>query len=159
MKLDAVRPPTWLRWVAVAVVAGGILFASVLDPPSSAPPTSGTGPGGIGMDKWLHALAYAGLAGTLAVALASDRGRSPAVARDHERAPDHARTAALAALLAVCYGVGLEFVQAPLAGRYFSVADMVADAVGAAVAVVGWRLLVGRLGGSRGQEQSSESEL
>ncbi|WP_128476488.1 VanZ family protein [Halorussus pelagicus] len=143
MNLHAVRPPTWLRWVAVAVVAGGIFFASVLDSPSSG--LAALGPfETFGMDKWLHALAYAGLAGTLASALAP--GRSPAV------------TAALAGLLAVGYGVGIEFVQAPLAERSFSVADMVADAVGAGVAVLGWRVLVGLVNRSS-SERGAEREV
>ncbi|WP_321112156.1 VanZ family protein [Halorussus salinisoli] len=140
--MDAVRPPTWLRWVAVAVVAGGIFFASVLDPPSSGVPSLGP-LGTFGMDKWLHALAYAALAGTLASALAP--GRSPTV------------VAALAGLLAVGYGVGIEFVQAPLAARSFSVADMVADAVGAGMAVLGWRAFVGFVGRSQSKRRS-ESE-
>ncbi|UPW01221.1 VanZ family protein [Halorussus gelatinilyticus] len=141
MELDALRPPTWLRWLAVAVVAGGIFYASVLDSPSSGLPS--LGPLGVfGIDKWLHALAYAALAGALAGALAP--GRSPAV------------TAALAALLSVGYGVGIEFVQAPLARRHFSVADMLADGVGAGAAVLGWRLLVNFAGGSREREKSSD---
>ncbi|WP_202932649.1 VanZ family protein [Halorussus salinus] len=149
MKTSAVRPPTWLRWLAVAVAAGGIFFASVLDPPSSGVPP--VGPLGLlGFDKWLHALAYAGLAGALATALAPSHGpaasRSPAV------------TAALAGLLAVGYGVGIEFVQAPLPERSFSVLDMAANATGAVVAVLGWRLLVGFVAGSRSPSESSEVE-
>ena len=128
------RPPRWLRWLAVAFVAGGIFYASILDSPGAG--LTPLGPLGVfGMDKWLHAVAYGGLAVTLASALAPRR--SPAVA------------AGLAALLAVGYGVGMEFVQAPLAERYFSVADMAADAVGAGLAVLAWRLgveLVGKLG-------------
>jgi len=144
MNLHAVRPPTWLRWAAVAVVAGGIFVASVLDPPSSGVPALGPF-GAFGLDKWLHALAYAGLAGTLASALAP--GRSPAL------------TAALAGLLAVGYGVGIEFVQAPLAERSFSVADMAANGLGAVLAVLGWRLLVKLAGGPRENGPSSESKL
>jgi VanZ family protein len=128
MNVDAIRPPLWLRWLAAAVVAGGIFFASVLDPPSSGVPS--LGPLGIvGLDKWLHAFAYAGLAGTLAVAFAP--GRGPAA------------TVALAGLLALGYGVGIEFVQAPLAERSFSTADMAANAFGAGLGAMGWRLLVG----------------
>jgi VanZ family protein len=134
MNVDAFRLPRWFRWTLVAVVAGGIFYASVLDSPGSGVPS--LGPLGIfGMDKWLHALAYAGLSGALAVALAP-RARLPQVM-------------ALAVLLAVGYGVGIEFVQAPLPERYFSVADMAANAVGAVVAVLGWRIGVGFVGDSR----------
>lgn len=152
MDTSIVRPPTWLRWLAVAVAAGGIFVASVLDPPSSGVPS--VGPFGLlGMDKWLHAFAYAGLAGALATALAP--GHRPAVTAS--RGP--AVTAALAGLLAVGYGVGIEFVQAPLPERSFSVLDMAANATGAVVAVLGWRLLVEFVGGSRGHRESSESEV
>jgi VanZ family protein len=125
---DEVSVPGWARWVAVVAVAGGILYASVLDPTDSGglPPL---GPLGlVGLDKWLHAVAYAGLAGVLAVALSPGRR--------------FARAAVLAVVLAVGYGVALEFVQAPLPERYFSVADMAADAVGAVLAVLGLRVLV-----------------
>lgn len=122
---DRLGPPQWLRWLAVAVVAGGIFYASVL-----ASPTSGLAPRGplglVGMDKWLHAVAYAGLAATLATALAP---RAPAV-----------RVVVLAAALSVAYGVGIEFAQAPVAERSFSVADMGANAVGAGIGVVAWRV-------------------
>lgn len=130
MDIDRLRPPRRLRWVGVALVAGVIFYSSVLDPPGSGLPA--LGPLGLfGIDKWLHALAYAALAATLASALAADR---PA-----------ATAAVLAAALAVAYGVGIEFVQAPLPERSFSVADMVADGVGAAVAVVCWCGAVRRL--------------
>lgn len=128
MNLDAVRPPAWLRWLAVAAVAGTIFVGSVLDPPSSGVPSLGP-LGAFGLDKWLHAVAYAGLAGTLAVALAP--GRAPAAAT------------ALAVALAVGYGVGMEVVQAPLAERSFSVGDVVANVLGAGLGALGWRLLVG----------------
>ncbi|WP_205427138.1 VanZ family protein [Halorussus sp. MSC15.2] len=66
--------------------------------------------------------------------------------------------AALAALLAVGYGVGIEFVQAPLARRHFSVADMVADGVGAFVAVLVWRLGV-EFAGRSASEKRVEREV
>jgi VanZ family protein len=116
LDLDQFRPPRWLRWLAVAVVAGGIFYASLL-----AAPTSGLAPLGplglIGVDKWLHALAYVGLAGTLAVALVPGRRTR--------------RVAVLALVFTVGYGVAIEFAQAPLPERAFSVADMVANAIGA----------------------------
>jgi len=143
MTSDRFRPPRRLRWFAVAFVAGGILYASLLDSPSSG--LGAFGPLGVfGRDKWLHALAYAALAGTLASALAPHRG--PAIA------------AALAGLLAAGYGVGIEFAQAPLAERHFSFADVAANVTGAALAVLGWRAIVGLVGGSRAGKRS-ESEV
>jgi VanZ family protein len=127
---DQFRPPGWLRWLAVAIVAAGILYASLIDPPSSG--LAPLGPLGlVGMDKWLHALAYAGLAGTLAVALAPGRGVGRSTGR----------VALLALVFAVGYGVGIEFAQAPLPERAFSVADMAANATGSGVGVGGWRVL------------------
>jgi VanZ family protein len=143
MALERFRPPRWLHWFAVAFVSGGILYASLLDSPSSG--LAAFGPlGAFRTDKWLHALAYAALAGTLASALAP--GRSPAAA------------AALAGLLAAGYGVGIEFAQAPLAERYFSFADMAANATGAGLAVLGYRFGIGFVGGRRSGKRS-ESEV
>lgn len=139
MEFDGFRPPRWLRWTAVAVVAGGIFYASVLDSPSSGLPAWGPF-GFLRIDKWLHAVAYAALAVTLAEALAP-RARAT-------------RVVVIAALLSVGYGIGIEFVQAPLAERSFSVADMVADAVGAGLGVGAWRGFVGLVGWSGGTVES-----
>ncbi|WP_135823980.1 VanZ family protein [Halorussus ruber] len=144
MNDDGFRLPPWLRWSAVAFVAAGILYASLLDSPSSAG-LSPMGPFGVlGMDKWLHAVAYAALAGTLATALAP--GRSLAVA------------AALAVLLAVGYGVGMEFAQASIPARGFSVGDIVANVVGAFLAVLVWRLGIEFVGRAE-SEKRPESEV
>jgi len=129
--LDRFRPPAWLRWLAVAAVAGVLFYGSVLDSPGPGLPS--LGPFGLfGLDKWLHALGYAALAGAVAVALAAhDRFRTQFV-----------RIVALAILLTVGYGVGIEFVQATIPERSFSVGDIAADIVGAGVGVAGWRALV-----------------
>jgi VanZ family protein len=108
------------RYVLVALVAGVVLVASVVE-------TSGTpsaGPFGIvGMDKWTHALAYAGVTATLAYAsIENDRARL-----------------VLAIGLAVAFGIGIELVQWPIASRTASVADALADAVGACLLALGWR--------------------
>ena len=153
---DALRPPQWLRWAAVAVVAGGIFYASLLAAPDTGLPPLGP-LGTFGMDKWLHALAYAGLAGTLAVALAPGRTtgratttmRATTTGRTTTAGLSAVRVAVLALVLATGYGVGIEFVQAPLPKRYFSVVDMVANATGAVSGALGWRVglgFVGRLG-------------
>jgi VanZ family protein len=106
--------PRWLQWAGVALVAGFILYASLFDSPGDA--LSPLGPLGIfGLDKWLHALGYAALGGSLAVALKGDVDRGVVAA----------------AVAATLYGVGIEFAQAPLAERYFSFGDMAANALGA----------------------------
>ena len=130
--LDRFGLPAWPRWLAVAAVAGVLFYGSVLDSPGAGLPS--LGPFGLfGLDKWLHALGYAALAGALAVALAAhDRFRTRLV-----------RIVALAVLLTVGYGVGIEIVQATIPERSFSVGDIVADVVGAGVGAVGWRALVG----------------
>ncbi|WP_135829221.1 VanZ family protein [Halorussus halobius] len=130
--LDRFRPPTWLRWLAVVAVAGVLFYGSVLDSPGSG--LSPVGPFGLfGLDKWLHALGYAALAGALAGALAT-RGRLRG---------RRVRVVALAILLAVGYGVGIEFVQATIPERAFSLGDMAADLAGAGVGAAAWRVLVG----------------
>jgi len=118
---------TRLRWAAVAVVAAGIVVASVS-------PSSGAavrGPlGVVGADKYLHALAFAGFALVLAYALAR---RDPTVA-------------AVAVLVGtVAFGLAIELLQLPLAHRSFDWLDLVADAVGATVVAVGWRLAAVRV--------------
>ncbi|WP_134671392.1 VanZ family protein [Halorussus marinus] len=130
MRFESLGPPGWVRWLGVAVVAGVLFYGSVLDAPGSG--LSPLGPfGTFGLDKWLHGLGYAALAAALASALAADRSALVA--------------ALLAAAIAVAYGVGIEFVQASIPERSFSVGDMAADAVGAVLAVVCWRLAVGGL--------------
>ncbi|WP_132057930.1 VanZ family protein [Halorussus amylolyticus] len=124
MNFDRLRPPGWLRWVGVVAVAGVIFYSSVIEPPSSGVPH--TGPLGLfGFDKWLHVLAYGGLAGALATALAPGRGVGRAVV--------------LAAALALAYGVGIEFAQAVVPTRAFSVGDILANVVGVTVGAVCWR--------------------
>ncbi|MDZ7746928.1 MAG: VanZ family protein [Halobacteriales archaeon] len=112
------------RWLAVGVVAAVILVASLL-------PTSG-GPTptllGVGLDKWQHLGGYAVLAGTLGYAL---------VATEHA-----GRRVALGLAVTVGYGILIECLQAPLSTRVFSVADMLANAVGALVGTA----LVSRFG-------------
>ncbi|PSP56067.1 antibiotic resistance protein VanZ [Halobacteriales archaeon QS_1_67_19] len=125
MAFDPFDPPRWLRWVAVALAAGAIFHASVLASPTADGPAFGP-LGVLGLDKWLHAVAYAGLASAFAVALVPDFEVSVA--------------AGLAVLFAVGYGVGIEFVQLSAPERAFSVTDMAANGTGALVGTAAWRL-------------------
>jgi VanZ family protein len=103
----------------VAAVAGAICYLSV----GTAPPEDPVVPGiasllDLALDKWRHFVAYAGLGGSLAYATAdwdwSDR-----------------RLAAVVLAVTVCYGFGIETVQALLPHRYFGWDDVVANVLGA----------------------------
>ena len=111
-----------VRYALVALVASIVLVASVVE--TSATPS--TGPFALlGMDKWTHALAYAGVTATLAYA-SIENGRA---------------RLALAVGLAVAFGIGIEIVQWPIVYRTASVADVLADAIGACLLALGWRSL------------------
>jgi VanZ family protein len=114
------------RWGVAVAVAAAILVASVAPPgPTAGEPLVLFG---IAEDKWLHAVAYAVLAAVVGWAFLVERPVPVALS--------------LAVLVAVVYGVGMEFVQAPLPVRRFSVADMVADGAGAVLGAGGLRALV-----------------
>jgi VanZ family protein len=119
------RPARYAGAVAVALV---VLYFSVLEPPSDGVQVVIFG---VGLDKWLHVLAYATLAGALGYA-----GLATGERLDR-------RALALVCLGAVAYGVGIELVQAMLPERGFSVVDMVANGIGAALGTAPWRLLRG----------------
>ncbi len=125
---DRLADGRW-RWLVVGTVAAWILATSVIPASSGAPATDATGPLGlVGVDKWLHAGVYFLLGAAGAFAL-GDRRASP--------------RAMLAVFLGVAaVGAGVELVQAPLATRHADPGDAVANAVGAAAAVAGWRLVV-----------------
>jgi hypothetical protein len=131
------------RYGLVAIVACAILVGSVIDPPSAGPTPAAAGPlGFVGLDKWLHALAYAGFAGTLTYALAPWT-----IPADGPTRPSSTVAAGLAAVvvLAAGYGFGVELVQGTLPVRSFDLADAAANAVGALLATAGWGALT--LGG------------
>ncbi|MGN8213704.1 VanZ family protein [Halococcus salifodinae] len=112
-----------LRYGLVVVVAAVILVGSVLRPDPAAAPTMGPF-GVVGADKWTHAFAYAGLTATLLYAsVSSDRGSS---------------RIALAVVLVVGFGIGVELVQWSIPYRTASAADALADAVGAGVLALAW---------------------
>ncbi|QUO47732.1 VanZ family protein [Halorubrum ruber] len=119
--------PRSLRLVGVVAVAATILYFSVFTPPGSG--VIRTGPLGLlPYSTWLHALAYAGLAVTLAYAL--------------QDWPWRDRTVLLVVfLVAVGYGAGIELLQSTLDTRTADFGDLLVNAVGAAVAAVCWRVL------------------
>ncbi|RAW46455.1 VanZ family protein [Halorubrum sp. 48-1-W] len=119
--------PRGVRWVAVALVALVILWYSVVPAPGSG--TFRTGPFGLlGYSTWLHLLAYAGLAGVLAYTL-----------HDSPR-PDWQVLLLVFGAVAV-YGAGMELLQSTLSARYATYDDVLTNAAGAGLAVVGWRLV------------------
>jgi VanZ family protein len=130
------RPPSSpsarRRDALAAVVAAGLLLASVVDPGGAGvgAATPGGPLGAFGLDKWAHAAGYATLALAVAFAVAARRSVGPA--------------ALGAVVLAVAaYGAGIEVVQATLPARSFDLADMAANATGALLAAAAW-VLVGR---------------
>jgi len=136
--------PSRLRWAAVAVVAAGIVAAAVS--PSTGQAVRGP-LGVVGADKYLHALGFGGFAFVLAYALAR---RDPTVA-------------AVAVLVGtVVFGLAIELLQLPLAHRSFDWLDLVADAVGATVVAVCWRVAAVRVRFHRvevgGMESLGEAE-
>jgi len=115
--------PAVARWLLVAVVAGVILYSSVTRPTAI---RRVTGPFGVlGLDKYLHFLAYAGLATALVYALAGTSTE---------------RVAVVVFVAAVAFGLFVELLQLPIAYRTFSLADAATNAAGASVVAVGWRL-------------------
>jgi len=121
MERDRNEPGLTRRWLPVALVAIGLLVAAIVPTGPSEP----TMLFGVGLDKYLHAVGYGLLAGTLAGTL--------------RRRPTPA-TMALVVGVTVCYGLGTELLQFPLASRSFSRQDIVADGVGAVLAVGLWSL-------------------
>lgn len=119
--------PGSLRWAAVALVGLVILYYSVVPAPGSG--TFRSGPFGlVGFSTWLHLLAYAGLAATLAYAL-------------HDSPRPDRQVLAIVFLVAVAYGAGVELLQSTLANRHGDYADVLVNSLGAGLAVVGWRAL------------------
>lgn len=120
--------PNSLRWGAVLTVAGVILYYSIQAGPGTQ--TFQTGPLGVfPYSDWLHFLAYACLAVMLAYAL-------------HESQLPNWQVFVLVFVCAVGYGMAIEFLQSRLPSRTFAVGDMGVNAVGAATAVICWRVLM-----------------
>jgi len=111
--------PESLRWGVVVACAAVILVASVVDTGGGPPRTLF----GVGLAGYLHLAGYAGLAGAVGFAL---------------RRADH-RGLLLAVGAAVCYGLAVEVVQAPLPYRTASILDALVNAAGAVVGASLWR--------------------
>ncbi|WP_144924261.1 VanZ family protein [Halorubrum salsamenti] len=123
--------PRSLRWGVVLAVAATILYFSVFTPPGSG--VIRRGPFGVlAYSTWLHGLAYAGLAVTLAYAFQDRPWRDRSVL-------------GVVFLIAVGYGAGIELLQLTLDARTASGGDLLVNAVGAAVAAVCWRVLTRRV--------------
>ena len=113
----AVTPSRLSRWAPPAIYGLAIfLVSSTSNPP--APPGALT-------DKHVHALIFGGLAMLLLRALSP---RWPAVME--------ARPALGAIVMTVAYGASDEWHQAFVPGRYGDLADLVADAAGAILAML-----------------------
>lgn len=122
--------PRSVRWTLVAAVLVTILIFSVVRPPGGGPVT---GPFGVvPLSMWLHGVAYAGLAATLAYALQTSSR------------PDWQVLCGVFAL-AAAYGAGIELLQSTLAYRTFDTADILVNAGAAALAVTAWKLAVRRV--------------
>ncbi|WP_458205890.1 VanZ family protein [Haladaptatus sp. NG-SE-30] len=154
------RIPPRTRWVAVLVVAGAICYFSVFTTPD--PGVTPMGPLGlVGADKWYHAVGYGGLGAVLAFALAGRHAHSQSRggqaqgtrARTCVRVTGERRAGVLAIAGATGYGVAMELVQWPIPLRHASVGDVVADALGATVAVAVWWAL-SRAGGRARRDEA-----
>lgn len=120
--------PPWIRWAVVAVTATGIVAASVS---RGGPARQLTGPlGAVGLDKYLHAIAFGAFALALAYALASWPSRRVAIA---------------VFVGTIAFGFAVELLQLPLPYRTFSWLDLVADGAGAVVVAGSWRAVADRV--------------
>ena len=118
------------RLALVAVVALAILGSAIV-PTGDA--VARTGPFGLGLDLWLHALAYAVLEATVLAAIVGSREPS---------LPTGALSIPATLPTVTAYGLVIEGGQLLVPYRHASVADALANAVGAGVVLVGWFLYV-----------------
>jgi Predicted integral membrane protein len=107
--------PWWLRWGAVIGLAGFIFYVSVLTVPPETPIDVEISL--IPLDKWRHFVAYAAF------------GYSLAYATTDWELPTQ-RIAVGVFIITVTYGVGIEYTQAVIPERYFSLGDAYANALG-----------------------------
>ncbi|PHQ45261.1 hypothetical protein DJ68_13850 [Halorubrum sp. C3] len=119
--------PRSFRLASVVAVAATILYFSVVTPPGSGVIRTGLF-GILPYSTWLHGLAYAGLAVTLAYALQDRSWRDWTVL-------------VVVFFVVVGYGGSIELLQSTLDARTADFGDLLVNAVGAAVAVVCWRVV------------------
>ncbi|WP_262180788.1 VanZ family protein [Haloarcula laminariae] len=115
------------RYVPAGAFALLLLAVSLLPASETGGPTPGLF--GIALDKWVHAGSYAVLTALLSRA------------RDSRTV----RAVALAAVVAVGYGGGIELLQGLVPSRGTSLADMGANAVGAVCGGGLWLVLAARV--------------
>jgi hypothetical protein len=120
VKRDVPLVSRGVRYGFVALVAGVVLVASVVETGGA----MGSELLGVGLDKWTHALAYAALTAALAYASVGDNGGR----------------LVLSVGVAIVFGIAIEALQWPIAYRTASIADLLADALGACLLALGWRL-------------------
>ena len=116
MNLEFLNYRTVQLWAPVAVYMGGIFFVSSLH---QAPLPPGL------PDKPAHAIAYTGLGFLIARALAG--GLPPRLTR---------REVVLGLVIAISYAASDEFHQRFVPGRSADIADVSADAIGSAIALM-----------------------
>jgi VanZ family protein len=133
-RMSSIRAEATTRrwWVFVLLVAAFICYFSVFASPDVG--VERLGPLSLfGRDKWFHAVGYAVLAVSLAVAVSGNR-----------RGGRYGRVLLLALVGAVGFGIAMELAQLAVPLRHTSAMDVVADTVGAAVGTAGWWLLARR---------------
>jgi VanZ family protein len=113
--------PRFVRVGALAAVVATIVYFSLLDAPATIAPS------GPWYDKQLHFAAYAALTVTAVAATLEYRDRP------------WTRLVGVVAC-SIAFGILIEIVQAPLAGRYASVGDVLANAVGTLVGSIAFWL-------------------
>lgn len=131
MGTNWVRALSGCTWRAPIAIAAVVLLASLVpvDALLGAGGTGSIGILGVGLDKWLHVIGLCALSASLVLTTErlSWRGLVGAV------------------LVAVAFGVAIELLQWPLPWRTASLADVLADALGAiAGGVLAWLVRVYR---------------
>lgn len=120
---DVFEVPAPARFSIAGAFAMAVALASFLHAPDVVDATGVFGL--VGNDKWIHAGSYALITFLLAYAVLA---RSLPVL-------------AAIALTSILLGIGVEFIQSTIPWRSKEFADMVANSVGAVVAVGLWRVL------------------
>jgi VanZ family protein len=132
--------PRSLRLAGLLGVVAVVVYFSLLDAPAP-PPTEPPGPL---WDKKLHFAAYGAV--TLAASQASLEYRDRGWAR-----------VAVVLAFAFAFGVGIELAQWPLADRYASLGDVIANAIGTLLAGVAFVTVESTIGFDRTAPHSDES--